>query len=73
MKAVVKTMLTALTKSGNELTAERAKTILNEGLTPEQAIQRWHPGSFLTAVLRGDLETAKYKADSDNLKCIINL
>jgi hypothetical protein len=58
-------MIKALSHSKNTCTAGIMKRLLNGESTLEQEQCRNH-GSFVTAVLNGDYETAIRKADSEN-------
>jgi hypothetical protein len=58
-------MLTALCGSKNQLTKNIANRIINAETTVTDELARNH-GAFLTAVLKGNYETAMRLADSDN-------
>lgn len=63
-------MLRRLTISKNEQVADTAKKILAGKLDPE--VVKSYCGSFLRAVLNGDFEHAKSKADSENMRALMN-
>lgn len=63
-------MLTALKKTDNTACIGIVNRVLAGEVTIEQELDKNH-GSFITAVLKGDFETALHKADSCNKKCLI--
>lgn len=63
-------MIRALALSKNTCTAGIMKRLLNGTSTLEQE-QCMNHGSFVTAVLKGDYETALAKADSENKAALL--
>lgn len=62
-------MLRALTNSDNRLCALRAKAVVDGQMTIQEALDQ-SPGSFMTAVLKGDYQSALRNADGNNLKAL---
>lgn len=63
-------MIRALARSKNTCAAGIMKRLLNGTSTLEQE-QCMNHGSFVTAVLKGDYETALAKADSENKAALL--
>lgn len=61
-------MLLKLTRSNNELIADKARRIIEGVTTSEEELK--YCGSFLRAVLNGDYEEALRRADSCNYQAL---
>lgn len=61
-------MLTRLSQSKNYHVQLLSKDILSGAISKDYALK--YAGGFMTAVLKGDYETALQRADGDNLKAL---
>lgn len=63
-------MIQALSKSKNEIVAQKCQRILNGETTIEHELN--YSGSFMTYVLSGDFKNAMQRADSYNREVLQN-